>query len=769
MNQNLPEEIRTSFLKKGVDPDQALFLVKSDMAREELFCDAYTVFTKEGISTLFCLEALEKREGASFFSRNKLQKVFKELDYCFYFLEEIESIRIEEQVSVVRVVLEKKSGEAEHLFWASFACRKKLFEFAEIFNAYRETGVLGAHGGEKHGKEDQNLCPRCGKPYADPEKRICKSCSGKRNLVKKLLPFFFRYRKQLALVFLTVFLSGALSVLTPYLNSKVLYDEVLTPTSPLYGKIFLLVVSVALAALLNAVVNMVNTMVGSRVAAYVSYDLKKTIFSSFERLSFSFFTSRHTGKLITQINADAETLYWFFCDGVPYFLTNVLQMLGIGIVMLSIHPWMTLLIVFPLPVLFFGYVLVLRMFRKLHAENHTKRSRFNSVLSDVLGGMRIVKAFSREKEEIARFDRKSRELEESRLEIAVKNHTILPFLNLGMRLTSYLIWAVGGYFVLQEAITPGSGITFGVLSLFVSYLTMLYTPLNFFAHFFSQLAGGLNALQRLFEIMETPPEVCEKEDAITLSEMRGEVEFDHVSFSYTPGKKTIDDVTFHVPAGSMLGIVGHTGAGKSTLANLLTRLYDVTSGSIRIDGVDLRDLSIRTLREHVAIVSQESYLFRGSLLENIRYAKPDATVQEVIQASRAAGCHDFIMTYRDGYNTMVGQNMKKLSGGEMQRISIARAILKDPAILILDEATSAMDTKTERKIQEALSAISKGRTTITIAHRLSTLRDADALIVIENGKVAERGTHSSLLEEKGVYHKLYRLQMEAMKTIGIEE
>jgi len=341
---------------------------------------------------------------------------------------------------------------------------------------------------------------------------------------------------------------------------------------------------------------------------------------------------------------------------------------------------------------------------------------------------------------------------------------------MGMRMTTYLVWGLGAYFILKEGITPGSGIHYGELNLFISYLAMLYNPLHYFANFFGQLAGSLNAAQRLFEILETDPEVKEKEGAIDLGRVRGEVRFDQVNFSYAPGKKTIQDVSFSVPAGQTLGIVGHTGAGKSTLANLLTRLYDVESGSITVDGVDIRDLSFRTLRDNIAIVSQETYLFRGTIMDNIRYAAPRATREEVLAAAKAAGCHDFIMSFPDGYETWVGFDKKMLSGGEKQRISIARAILKDPAILILDEATAAMDTKTERKIQSALQAITKNRTTITIAHRLSTLRDAHFLIVIENGKVVENGTHDQLLEkEQGVYRKLYRLQMEAMKTIGIEE
>ena len=764
MKIKLPEEVAAAFRKKGILTDEALLFLKTDIGREELYCDAYTLVTEEGIATLFYLEVLKEKKGASLFSPRKSEAALRELEYRFLPLEEVQSLKCEELLSVLRLIVTRSDGQEEVLFYTTAACRKKLFSFIERFDAWRETGEL-----PKEKRDRGGVCPKCHRPYDDPEKKICSHCVSKMGLVRKLLPFFVRYRKQMALVFLTVLFSSALSVVTPYLNSKVLYDEVLSPGSPRYGAVLGLVLSIAFAGLLRALVTTVNGIISAKVSAHVSCDLKKTIFSSFERLSYSFFTSRHTGRLITQINSDAETLYWFFCDGVPYFLTNLIQMVGITVVMFSIHVPLTLLILIPIPLMFSGYFLALRMFRRLHAENHAHRSRFNGILSDVLGGMRIVKAFSREQQEIARFDDKSRRLSASKLEIDVKNHTIFPLLNLGIRLSTYLVWGFGGFFVLKELANPGSGISYGVLNLFVSYLAMLYTPLNFFANFLSHMANGMNALQRLFSIMDAEPDVVEKKNAVSLPRVRGEVVFDHVNFSYTPGKKTIQDVSFRVEAGKALGIVGHTGAGKSTLANLLTRLYDVESGSVSIDGVNLKDMTIKTLRDNVAIVSQETYLFRGSIMDNIRYASPNATEEEVLAASKAAGCHDFIMSFPDGYDTLVGSDKKSLSGGEKQRISIARAILKDPAILILDEATAAMDTKTERKIQEALRVISQNRTTITIAHRLSTLRDADHLIVIEDGKMVETGTHEELLQRDGVYKKLYTLQMEALKTIGIEE
>ena len=274
---------------------------------------------------------------------------------------------------------------------------------------------------------------------------------------------------------------------------------------------------------------------------------------------------------------------------------------------------------------------------------------------------------------------------------------------------------------------------------------------------------------RLVEIMDATPDVVETKNPVKIDDLKGEVEFRNVVFGYENAKTILKDVSFHIPAGSSLGIVGHTGAGKSTLANLLIRLYDPEEGKIYIDGVNVKKLAFEDLYQNIAVVSQETYLFIGTVLENIRYARPDATYDEVIAAARAAGAHDFIIKMPDAYNTKIGFGYKDLSGGERQRLSIARAILRNPKILILDEATAAMDTETERKIQAALTELVKGKTTIMIAHRLSTLRDADKLIVIEGGRMVESGTHEELMAAEGTYHRLYSLQIEALKNAGIAE
>lgn len=307
--------------------------------------------------------------------------------------------------------------------------------------------------------------------------------------------------------------------------------------------------------------------------------------------------------------------------------------------------------------------------------------------------------------------------------------------------------------------------TYGQFATYFGYLGMIFGPLNFFTNFTNMMTDTMNSAQRMFEIIDAIPEITDAKDAVTIERCKGRIEFNKVCFHYTANRPILKDVSFTINPGDHVGLVGHTGAGKSTIANLINRLYDVVSGSISIDDVNIKKLTSKTLRENIAIVSQEIFIFKGTIADNIRYARPDATMEEVIAASRVANAHDFILHLPEGYETVVGTGSRSLSGGEQQRVSIARALLLDPTILILDEATAAMDTETERLIQVALNRLVTGRTTITIAHRLSTLKECNYLFAIDNGEITENGTHAELIAKKGLYYRLYTLQSEAMKKV----
>jgi len=500
------------------------------------------------------------------------------------------------------------------------------------------------------------------------------------------------------------------------------------------------------------------------MSAKIVYDLKNTIFGSIERLSLSFFNGRQTGGLMTQVNDDSNTIYGFFCDGMPFFLINIVQVIVLAVIMFVMNPLLAALTLITVPVFFFVIRYTYNAQRKLHAKNWSGVRRLHARLSDVLGGIRVVKAFSKEDDESERFHTANARAAKGNKRVQLFNNYVYPYIGYILYIGNIISLGVGGYMVIKGKFSYGELLTF------TAYVNMIYSPMYFFSHMVDWYASTTNALQRLFEIMDSEPDITEKPDAITPENIEGRVEFKNVDFGYTKSKKVIDNVSFDIEAGHILGIVGHTGAGKSTIANLIMRLYDADEGEILIDSINVKDLSFKALYENIAIVSQETYLFIGSILDNIRYAKPDASYEEIIWAAKCAGAHDFIVKLPDGYNTMIGFGSKDLSGGERQRVSIARAILRDPKILILDEATAAMDTKTEKLIQTALHELTKGKTTIMIAHRLSTLRDAHKLIVIENGKVAEQGTHKELLDkEGGVYNKLYTLQLEALKNAGITE
>ncbi|MBE6633298.1 MAG: ABC transporter ATP-binding protein [Ruminococcaceae bacterium] len=677
-------------------------------------------------------------------------------------LAHVERWRIEEQRSTGRLILK---SEGEEFLLASFTnfCKESV----QLFVKYAKLVAKGeAWEIDPKDLPAEKHCPKCGMRYPDPVRKICPRCMERGKLFRRMLGFFARYRMKLLLVLVSLVVLTAASILAPYISGQFFYDEVIFGTGRFYGEILFVLILIIATKLLNTLATMLNNLITSVVSADMVFELKKTIFSAIERLSLSFFTGRQTGGLMTQINEDSNTIYTFFCDSIPYLIINVVKVAVLTVLLFLIQPLLALLALVTVPVFFVVIRLIYRREKKLHAKRFSGSRRMNAFLSDVLSGMRVVKAFSGEQAEIARFSDRNGTLAECDRNLSVYHNFAGTLSGVILYVGNVVSLGVGGYMVM----TGYGNLTYGMLMTFLSYMNMIYSPLHFFSDMVNRTADCTNAMQRLFEIMDARPDVEEAESPLSPEEMSGEVEFSNVSFSYVKGKKVIDGVSFKIPDGGCLGIVGHTGAGKSTLANLLMRLYEAEEGEILVGGYPVRELSFRKLYDHVAIVSQETYLFMGTILDNIRYARPDATLEEVIEASKCAGAHDFIMRLPNAYHTRIGFGFQDLSGGERQRLSIARAILKDPKILILDEATAAMDTATERRIQEALSKLVVGKTTIMIAHRLSTLRDADRLIVIEHGRVAEEGTHAELLErENGIYKKLYELQTEALKNAGIVE
>ena len=738
---------------KGVRTEDILLAAYCDRDRDHTPCDTYLFATAE---ELLVLSGLFSRETDT--RRRRFAKIWNETEYTVYSLKSLKGFKIEELISSARFTAEDENGEPIFLAAMTNFCRTSMIVFKKYIDKIKCDGAFEV---DPDDDPKSNRCPKCGNRYPEKNRKICPKCMDKGKLFRRIAGFFLKYKLYLVLSLVSLVFMTALSILASYFSAGFFYREVLEEDGSFYGMIAFVLVLVVGAKLLTTGSTIVNNYVTSIIAAKVNFDLKKTIFGAIERLSLGFFTSRQTGGLMTQINNDSNTIYDFFCNILPYFIVNVVKVAVLVVLLLLIDPLLSLLSLMVIPVSFIVMRISYAKNRKLHAKRYSSQRSMTSFLSDELSGMRVVKAFSKEKEEIERFDARSARLAQADIRRGVFNTFFSPLSGFILYTLGNLVaLGVGGWFVIQGRLD------YADLMMFTTYMNMIYSPLFFFSEMSEMTADCSNSLQRLFEIMDSQPEVCEAENPMRCDTFRGDVRFDNVSFSYIKNHKVIDNVSFEVEAGKTLGIVGHTGAGKSTLANLLIRLYDPESGTVTIDGTDIKKLAFADLYRNIAIVSQETYLFMGTILENIRYARPDASYDEVI-AAKAAGAHDFIVKLPDAYDTKIGFGYKDLSGGERQRLSIARAILRNPKILILDEATAAMDTETERKIQSALTELVKGKTTIMIAHRLSTLRDADSLIVIENGKVAESGTHDELMARDGVYHKLYSLQIEALKNAGI--
>lgn len=762
MNQleKLPGYIEEALVKHGEQPANVILSAAADISAAGEFSEVWLIVTKDKLMALTHNGSFKNthvsRGVKSSASNNSVRWV--ESDLCSFYLTDIEKMEIENLASSGRVTA-VVSGEYATLCCFSNGYAQKLRLFARLFAKIKEGKELS---GEDF-KDDQLplCCPKCGLRYPDKNRPVCPRCMDKKSIFLRVLSFAPRYKLEIALILLCMFASSALNLTSPYLGGSVLFDQVLAEGGRMYGKIGIVVLLMVLTRFAALLISIAYGRINSGLAAEIIYDLKTEIFTAMQRLSMSFFGSKQTGNLMTRVNYDANQLQYFFHDGLPYLIVNSVTIAGICSVMLLMNWKLALMVLIPTP---FIIVFLRKLYPGLHklfSKKFIKSSIMNSLINDTLSGMRVVKAFGKEASEVKKFSRSNEGVYDAEINLQKTINTVFPFVNFSMTAGSFIVWGVGGWQVVS------GGLSFGEVMTFVGYMGMIYGPLNFMTRIVDWWSSCMNSAQRIFEVIDTVPEVVEKPDAERLEAMQGNVEFRDVVFSYDPNKPVLQGVNFNVKAGEMIGLVGHTGAGKSTVANLISRLYDVNEGAILIDGINIKDIAVEDLRSQIGMVLQETYLFMGTIADNIRYTKPDASRLDIIRAAKMANAHEFIMKLPDGYDTVIGRSGRDLSGGERQRISIARAILHNPRILILDEATASLDTETEWQIQEALQKLIKGRTTISIAHRLSTLKDADRLLVLDGGKVAEEGTHNELARMKGIYYKLLQKQSEAMKIRGV--
>lgn len=639
------------------------------------------------------------------------------------------------------------------------AKRQKLFAFCELIDRFLRGNEIGDD--DQIFEQFNAKCPKCGQVYENQYRRVCTHCQKKGAIIKRLLDFLKPYKFHASIVILCMLLSSGISLISPIINGKILYDNVISTTGKWHTveKLFIVLSVIVFIALISLGINIIQNRANAKLSTRMTNKMKQNVFDALMSLSLSYFNNQSTGRLINRVNYDADRIRSFYIDGIPNFVINALNFIGLTIFLFTLNWKLTLIVFIPVPIIVIIFRVMLPKLWRMFSKQWRSSSSLNSMLGDSLNGIRVVKAFAKEAEETHRFYKYSERLYDANLKVNITALTIFPIISLLIGMSSQAIWGFGGLNVM------GGEMTYGEFTTYLGYIGMIFGPLQFFSTFTNLVTDTINAAQRMFEILDMVPDVMNAPDAVEKPEFEGDIEFKDVSFHYNPNRPILKDVNIKIHPGDNIGLVGHTGSGKSTIVNLITRMYDPISGQIFIDGVDLKKIKMSSIRHNIAIVSQEIFLFRGTIADNIRYARPDATMEEVIAAAKAANAHDFIVRLPEGYETEVGSGSRSLSGGERQRVSIARALLLSPSILILDEATAAMDTETERLIGDALSKLVKGRTCITIAHRLSTLKDCNYLFVIENGEIAEEGPPDELLAKGGVYYKLYKLQSEAMKKV----
>lgn len=754
----LPPPVKDILEKEKLDTSSVIFSLKTDMCGAEEYGDVYIFFDEKGIYTAEIEEPIKpKKNKKKFDFKPKLLKLTSVP------IDEIDEIFSEQYLATGQLTYTYK-GEYYSLGYFSIGLLERADNFRRIFNAFKQNKDHEQYLNNDTG----NTCEKCGTPIPKGLK-YCKDCVDKKSTVKRLFSFFGDVKWKMIFMIAAVLFSSAINLILPKFSTQKLYDEILNTGNTLgydalLKGLFSVVLTMAALKITHQLFTLFYQYIVAGILPEVVYGIKLKIFKAMQSLSVGFYTHKQTGSLMDRVTRDANNIYWFFVDGFPYLIANAVTVVGLIVIMFFTSAKLTLTILSATIFILVLYPIVNKKFRKLHHRVWVQNSRLTSKVSDNINGHRIIKAFSKETDELDEFGKISSGLLNAEIKSTNTESTVFPILSILIYFISAVVLGYGGILCIVH-----KEITVGELLTFVVYLQMLQAPIEFLSWVTTWWARCVDSAQRVFEIMDTEPDVKDKDNPIILDDFKGSVELRELQFEYEPAHPIIKNLSLKIEAGEMLGIVGKTGAGKTTISNLIARLYDPKEGVVKIDGTDVKELSSKQLRRNIGIVSQDIFLFMGTIADNIRYARPDATNDEVIAAAKAASAHSFITKLPDGYETYVGSGGQDLSGGERQRISIARTIIQNPKILILDEATAAMDTETERNIQNSLSQLKAGRTTIAIAHRLSTLRDADKLAVIDDGECIEFGSYEELMEKKGAYYNMFKLQEEALRFIGIGE
>jgi len=601
------------------------------------------------------------------------------------------------------------------------------------------------------------VCPKCGRPFIS-NTEVCRFCTGKLSMLKRLWSIAKPCRPLYVILFILFWVSSFITILSPSLT-KQLINSVLTNSETKNTGTLVLIVSLLLGcAVITWIVTATRNVISSKASNLLVFDLRNYIYRKIQRMPLGYIEKKKTGDLIQRINSDTHRIQVFIQDIAIVAVNELILFIAVAVITFYLNYKMALLIFVPMPLAVFLIVKIRHSIRTRYMNQWHKMDVLTNRLTEVINSIRLVKVLGKEDEEIQRFNNTAATVRN----ITCKNekyvYTIFPLIRFIMSFGSFLVLLCGGNEVLN------GNMSLGELVQFSSYGSFLYSKLEWFSMLPRHFTTALVSSQRVFEVLDETDEDNSKSH-YHISDINHSLAFANVSFGYKSYRKILRNLNAHIMKGEMIGVVGHSGAGKSTFINLIMKLYSPDSGEIQLDGKSLDTYFETEYKNLLGVVLQESYLFNGTILDNILYANPNASYEDCIIAAKKADAHDFIMSLPDSYNTYIGEKGIKLSGGERQRISIARAIISNPKILILDEATSSVDVDAEARIQDALKNASEGKTVIAIAHRLSTLKNADRLFVFEEGKIVEEGTHSELVKKNGVYAELLKAQQEMTMRI----
>ncbi|HAP2863710.1 TPA: ABC transporter ATP-binding protein [Enterococcus faecalis] len=571
---------------------------------------------------------------------------------------------------------------------------------------------------------------------------------------KRLGAYIKPYKKAVFKTLFVIILANLASMLGPYFT-KIAIDQVIPQKNLslllILGAIFLfslVIIGWCMRYRIYAI-----TEIGQDILK----DMRFSIFEHLQKLPFSYFDSRPHGKILIRVVNYINTLSDLLSNGLINLISDLFNVIITLIFMLFIDVKLTLYSLLLLPVLFVMVLFIQGKQRKAYQELSNKQSNLNAYIHESISGIKITQSFAREDENFQIFNEVSEEYRQSFMKAVRVQYLLWPAVQNISVITTCFIYFVG----IRQL---GVSVTTGTLIAFIGYINNFWNPVINIGNFYNSLITATAYLERIFETMDVVPEIQDAPHAIELPPIKGTVDFQHVYFRYEEGKNILTDVSFHIEPGQTIALVGPTGAGKTTIINLLSRFYDVNEGAVKIDGYDVRDVTLRSLRKQMGVMLQDTFIFSGTIIENIRYGNLAATEEEVIQAAKIVRAHDFIKDLKDGYETVVEERGSTLSAGQRQLISFARALLADPKILILDEATSSIDTKTEELLQEGLQQLLKGRTSFIIAHRLSTIKNSDKIFYIDGGRIVEEGSHDQLMAKHALYHHLYQTQYDLLKS-----